>query len=132
VVRNDRNTAKASDKGACTVNAFAIAAQVPFFMAQAALRGAGRRESRGFSLQPGVNKNFTGKVAGFKLTRVTRGCQRLAWFLQNHPVGRFYVEGRRHAFAVVNGVVVNDASRTRPSSTSVVEAAYKISADNRE
>lgn len=125
VIHSDRNTTKVADRACCTVHAFSNVAQVPFFTARLAIKLAGRRDNGSFSLA------WADGVAGYKLTKVTRQETTLARFLAKHPIGRFYVEGRKHAFAVINGKVVDVEAHPMGSRT-IVEAAWTISVNNRE
>lgn len=129
VVIVNKNTAKSpAARNGCTVNALAVAGQVPFFQAEIALRNAGRKDGKGFSIDRAVAK---GSIKGFRFVRVTRGRQTLGQFLQKHPVGRFIAWTRDHAFAVVHGKVA-DWNYGLESQRSIVQAAYIVKADTRD
>jgi hypothetical protein len=127
LVATDRDTAKTGEPKSCTVNGLAIAAQTPWVIASNALRRAGRSPGKPFNVASAIS---AGKVKGFKFTKVTRGKTSLGKFLENHPIGRFYVLSTTHAFAVVHGKVL-DWSKTMGANR-IVEAAYKVKPDNRE
>lgn len=127
VTYTNKDTAYTMDKNSCTVNALAIAAQVPWVVASNALKQAGRRPDRGFVDETAIK---AGKIKGFKFTRVIRKPISLAKFLVKHPLGRFYVGSPRHAFAIVNGKVYDRLAKLGASRRIVT--AYTVKLDNRE
>lgn len=131
IVKKNLNTTEIADSASCTVHAFANAAQVPFFAAYLALQQAGRKPCRGFSLQHKGKYGYVGNVAGYKVNKVTRGKTTLSEFLAKHPIGRFYVEGVTHAFAVIHGKVV-DTLRGSMARSRKIEAAFTVTENNRE
>jgi hypothetical protein len=131
VVRSKGNTTHITDRGNCTVHAFSNAAQVPYFVADRVLQGAGRVRGRGF--------NIAGrKVAGYKLANALRGNASIRQygyvglneFLASHPIGRFYVQTNNHAFAVVHGKVVDNLPVAGGNRRLV--NAWTITVNNRE
>ena len=122
------DTTKIVDRQSCTVVAFANAAQVPFFAAYLALQNAGRTPRKGFSLQRGVNKTYVGKVAGYKVTKVTRGTTTLG---EPPSIRSAHSTSRRHRLAVIHGKVVDNADGSLAKSRKI-EAAFTITENNRE
>jgi len=104
-IPNPINSAAAKgDRRSCTINALSNAAEIPFDVAQQIGFKAGRVVNRGFQgskLIP-VAKRYGVVARKLRFKRMT-----LRKFIKTHPVGRYYVENNRHAFAVVNGAVVD-------------------------
>ena len=119
----NRNTTAINDTGACTVHAFSNVTGIPFFAARQTLKAAGRRDNKGFDIDGK-------KVAGWKLGRVLRVPTTLREFLAKHPIGKFYVQTRTHAFAVIHGRVVDNLSNAGLNRKLV--DAWTITANNRE
>ena len=116
------------DRHACTVNALAITAQVPFFVAQLALRRAGRKPNTGFDIDKAAAKN---RVRGFRFRKVRAAAKgTVRKFIEKHPVGRFLVTTRDHAFAVIHGQVQDWLSENQ--GRKIVTGAFTVTADNRE
>jgi len=101
--KNSINSAAArNDRRSCTINALSNAAEIPFETAQQIGFMAGRKLNQGFlgtKLIP-VAKRYGVVARKLRFKRMT-----LQRFIKTYPVGKFYVENNRHAFAVINGVV---------------------------
>lgn len=107
-VASKGDTTHTGDRRACTVHALSNVAEVPFFVAQTALRKAGRKTNQGFHMDVACSKNLIhgfrfNQVRGFRFKPVTLGA-----FIAKHPVGRFLVMTTTHAFAVIHGKVVDN------------------------
>jgi hypothetical protein len=104
-VASKGDTTHTGDRRSCTVHALSNVAEVPFFVAQAALRQAGRKANKGFYMDIAAGKNL---IRGFRFHKVNRKPVTLGKFLAKHPVGRFLVMTPSHAFAVIHGKVVDN------------------------
>jgi hypothetical protein len=96
----------------CTVRAFALVAGVEYIDAHTACRLNGRLNCRGFV---GFDSKVVkiGRLLGVELRHIRRSGT-LARLLRDFPRGTLMVSVSRHAFAVVDGVVVD----THPQSPS--------------
>lgn len=117
------------EQNSCTVSALACAANIPWARAYEIARLAGRKPKKGF--QSGVLLSCCNDI-GVKFEEIALPVQkrssyhkrtakrniwsdkfthcRLSTFLKANPKGRFYVTMRQHAFAVIDGVVVDPGS----------------------
>lgn len=127
VVKMDKNTAKAKDNKACTVNALAIAARIPWFVASNALRQAGRTPGKGFAIQLAIHMK---KIKGFKFTRVNRGKVQIGKFLTAHPIGRYLVTTSKHCMAIEYGKILDWGTKVTPRMW--LEDVWTVKIDNRE
>ena len=110
----------------CTVVALAAAADIPYSEAHALLAKAGRLPRHGFKLRLWLdNQCFAARMRGGKFRLGKYSVERvvmfnrdrvtLAQFLRDFPRGRFVCRKRSHAFAVIDGKVLNlfTGARTR-------------------
>jgi len=102
-IRTTENIAASEgDRRCCTINALSVSAGIPFEIAQQIGFMAGRKLNHGFhgtKLIP-VARRYGVVARKLRFKRMT-----LQRFIKTYPVGKFYVENNRHAFAVINGVV---------------------------
>lgn len=92
------------DKNACTVNALANTTGMAYEIAHAICAAAGREKGKGF--WPKIILKHAKKY-GVTSRKVLRSSLTLQKFIKKHPQGKFYVASSRHAFAVVDGVVLD-------------------------
>lgn len=108
------------DKGSCSVNALAIAADISWEEAQSLLASAGRKINK-----PCSPEKLT-SVAGYKFKQVVNERMSLAEFVRLFPRGRYIVHIYNHYFAVINGkchdyyrhgnfTVIKEAWRVKPA-----------------
>lgn len=98
----------AGERYDCSVRALTLAAGIPYAEAHAAFQGVGRVTGKR-TPWPVSTDLYTRR--GYTLhTTVTGVCGRVrymtvAQFVKAHPVGRFILHRRGHAFALIDGVV---------------------------
>lgn len=116
----ENSKAARGDRASCTINALSVTAEIPFEIAQQIGAKAGRRRGSGFQPRKllSVAKRYGVVSKKLRFKRMT-----LQKFIKQHPVGKFYVATRVHAFAVIDGVV-NDW-RDNPAMCILVEG-YEI------
>ena len=87
----------------CTVRALAIAAQIPYADAHAALELAGRKHRHGVRMVDALDE----LQALFKIEKVVPSydTRTLGKFVKKFPTGRYLCRISNHCFAVVDGVV---------------------------
>lgn len=106
------------DRRDCTVRALAVAAGVEYEVASMTLSAGGRRVKKGMTV-PELRRIYEGVLHMQPLDAVSAIQPRLVDFLAAHPQGRFVLVKRRHAFAVVDGVV-HDWESTTNERTAIV------------
>ena len=112
------------DTNACTVNALANTSNMPYAVAHEIAEAAGRKRGKGF--WPSVLL-FHAKKYGVKSKKVLRSSLTLQKFIKKFPVGKFYVASSRHAFAVVDGVVLDwkdNGAKVRLKEGYKIEGSY--------
>lgn len=90
----------------CTVRAWANAFNAPYLTSHAWLKKHGRRHRTGMTAEEvskamracGKTKIVFGPYTGDNRISVAAFCKK-------HPVGRYYVASRGHAFAIIDGIV---------------------------
>ena len=103
----------------CAVRALAVAADISYDEAHAALKRNGRKDKR--ATYPASTRGVAAEY-GFVEEPEKRG-KTLAQFTRQQPVGRYLVRIRNHALAVVDGVVHDWPDTSGPRSR--VRAAYR-------
>ena len=100
------------DKGAitkehndCTVCALSNTSGLPYYQAHKIAKDAGRKMRRGFQTVKLITHCINNLNMPFK--RLEQKPMTIAKFIQMFPVGIFYVRRSGHAFAIINGVVVD-------------------------
>lgn len=97
---------KNKDKNACTVIALAKVMDSDYPTCYKFMASQGRKHGRGM-YDDDVDKAFL----SMKNTKVVKGPYSLtnritvSKFIEKHPVGRFFVCSRGHAFAIIDGIV---------------------------
>jgi len=112
------------DSNACTVNALANTTGMPYDVAHVICAASGRPPGKGW--HPSLIL-LHAKKYGVKSKTVLRSRQTLQKFIEKHPVGSFYVATSRHAFAVVDGVVMDwqaSGPKTRLTEGYKIEGTY--------
>lgn len=96
----------------CTVIALAATAKIPYMEAYAIAEAAGRKRNKGFN--SGKLIKFFNKQQGATLFRkVKRSPITAQKFCKNYAEGRYFVRKRGHAYAVVDGIVI-DTTAPKP------------------
>ncbi len=100
------------DKDDCSVRALAVACGVPYAVASVALSVTGRRVKQGTDLETTIrlHEEFLGMVR----VRSAKGMD-LETFCLVAPKGAYVVHKKGHAFAVIDGIVHDWESTTKPS-----------------
>lgn len=111
-----------SESNDCTVQAFTNATGIPYPRVWAAFRSNGRKAGRGVKLADKAQS--VAHSLGVKLTLVRRSGT-LRKLLSDYPEGRFIVRVRRHAFAVVSGIVI-DSWEQKPGRQ--IKSAWRVAA----
>lgn len=111
---------KPGEKLDCSVRALAVAADISYDEAHAALKEAGRPDGK---RTPHATSRELYRKLGFRCCIIRQGgiaCHGLRMtlmqFIAANPRGRFIVHRRGHAFAVLDGVVHDWARGTGPRS----------------
>lgn len=110
------------ERADCTVHAFSNATGCHYEKAHAALAANGRRKSCRYRLHQ--HAHDVGRTLGVKLELVRRSGT-LRRFLSDYPQGRFIVRVSGHAFAVVDGSVID---RTEQSPDRHIKHAWRVEA----
>jgi len=93
----------------CTVRALAISAGIKYYIAHHIARDAGRKNRRGFYV-PKIIKEA--KKNGLQFYKCVRSSITIQKFLKKYPKGRFYCRRSGHAFAVIDGVILDTTPNT--------------------
>ena len=93
----------------CTVRALAISAGIKYYIAHNIARDAGRRSRCGFYV-PKIIKEA--KKNGLQFYKCVRSSITIQKFLKKYPKGRFYCRRSGHAFAVIDGVILDTTPNT--------------------
>ena len=99
-IHSDRSTGF-NDRGACSVNALATVADIPFLEAQALMAAAGRKHGRGVRM---TTKWWT-KVPKYRFAPVIRSTHTVGRFIKKFPTGRYVVRKKGHIFSIIDGRV---------------------------
>lgn len=91
----------------CTVRALAASAGIAYELADSIAADAGRDAGRRFKSRLLIE---AAKRQGITFRKIRMGSRTLRKFLREHPIGRFYLRKRGHAFAVINGVPTDSTS----------------------
>jgi hypothetical protein len=99
------------DKNDCSVRALAVACGVPYAVASMAFSVLGRRLKAGTDLR--TTERLHEEILGMERIQAAEGMD-LGTFVQYATKGRFVVHKRGHAFAVVDGVLHDWETTTKP------------------
>lgn len=88
------------ERADCTVAALAHAASIPYELAYAIAKDAGRKAGGRAYFEPIV---ALAKTRGISLRKVRLGTRTLERFLRERPEGRYIVRVRGHVLSVING-----------------------------
>jgi hypothetical protein len=108
------------DTDNCTITALATAARLPYEEAYRIGKEAGRKHADGFYLELLMHKAFQ---LGINCVRLAVDRMTIKTFIQNYPVGRFIVNRRGHAFAIINGIVYDHLQN---SSRQIIKSAWMV------
>lgn len=114
------NPSKGGDINNCTITALHLAAGIPYLRAHEIGFLAGRKPNRGLYLKElfAVARKEGIRFRKQRIRRMT-----LEKFVAKNPTGRFVVEKRGHAFAVIEGRVF-DTIKT--GGKSIITKCYKV------
>jgi hypothetical protein len=125
------------DRNACAIAAIAVAAGQPYHTVAAAAQALGRRHGHGIRVPLfwDLIRKFGGTVEQCGSPALVKRLGRqprvtLRTFLRQHPTGRFVVELRSHAVAVVDGILYDTALMTRTLGSHVRAYAAFPAADS--
>lgn len=108
----------------CTVRALATAAQIPYDTAHSIAKSAGRKNRRGFRTTL-LLKHAEKHGVNAARTALGRRRVKVSTFIRQHSEGRYIVRIRRHAFAVIDGVIHDLDRIVKPGC--LVTHAWRIS-----
>jgi hypothetical protein len=97
------------DNNNCTIVALSTAAGIPYTEAYQIGKVAGRKHGRGFYT---ARLMQFAKRRGIAHRKIKTGGMTIQKFLQKHPVGRFVVNRRGHAFAIIDGIIYDHLQNT--------------------
>lgn len=109
----------------CTVVALAATTGLPYDEAHRIAEKAGRLLNKGFRSEKLI-KYFNAKHGRNQFRKVKRTTITLQKFCKKYPRGSFYVRKKGHAYAVIDGVVVDC---TRPKSLERIKEAWRFIGD---
>lgn len=109
----------------CTVVALAATAGLPYDIAHSIAEAAGRKKNRGFNSAK-LLKFFNKKQGSTQFKKVKRSTITVQKFCKNYSTGRYFVRKRGHAYAVVDGIVID---RTKPKPRERILEAWKFVGD---
>lgn len=98
-----------SERATCTVLALASAAKIAYELAHDIAKDGGRANGRPIHSAKVI---AAAKKRGLSVKKI-RYNGTVARFIRTHPTGSYYMSKRRHAFAVIDGVV---SDHTAPGS----------------
>jgi hypothetical protein len=90
------------DNNNCTIVALSTAAGLPYTEAYKIGEKAGRKHGRGFYTCKLMD---TAKKNGIDFRKIKTGGITIQKFLKKNPTGRFVVNRRGHAFAIIEGTI---------------------------
>ena len=96
----------------CTVVALAATAGLPYDVAHSIAEAAGRKRNKGFNSAK-LLKYFNKKQGTTQFRKIKRSTITVQKFCKNYPTGRYYVRKRGHAYAIVDGIVI-DQTKPKP------------------
>ena len=115
------------DRANCTVIALANATGLSYDQADMIAEAAGRQRNRGWFVTRILKAGgfpFTVTWHGrYQVDGTKRRLNTLAYFVSQHPRGRYILCTRRHAFALVDGIVL-DTAIVGPRS--IVTESYRL------
>lgn len=119
---NPRDRSESKD---CTVRAICIAAGIRYADAHACCELAGRKLNRVFFSQKGLNVAKTLGLLDYDVVPPLQGTYTLSEVLKLYNRGRYVVEGRHHAFALIDGVV-HDMANYNIGLNTKIESVWRI------
>ena len=102
------NSSGLRENNDCTVKGLARASGVLYAVAHSAMKAAGRKERKGVRLAALIEDR---KIPGFLFRNLNIPTMTIARFVRENPTGRFLIRRRKHAFAIADGVVLDDNKR---------------------
>jgi hypothetical protein len=90
------------DNNNCTIVALSTAAGIPYTEAYRIGKESGRKHGKGFYTHKLMN---TARKNGIVYRKIKTEGMTIQKFLQKYPEGRFVVNRRGHAFAVIDGTI---------------------------
>lgn len=109
----------------CTVVALAAATGLPYDEAHKIAEKAGRLFNKGFRSEKLI-KYFNTKHGRNQFRKVKRTAITVQKFCKKYPKGSYYVRKKGHAYAIINGTVVD---RSRPKALERILEAWQFVGD---
>lgn len=113
----------------CTIRALALSSGIKYEVAHKIGKDAGRKKRCGFYPEKLLEEAKKSNINFFKIIDEYGDGVRtfqpttIKEFVKNHPSGRFYCRRRGHAFAVVDGVILDN---TRNTPRQIIADAWKF------
>jgi hypothetical protein len=102
----------------CTIRALALTASIEYSVAHKIGKDAGRQRRRGFHCQTLLDQAqksgilFSRIIGRGKDLNLVSAPVTIGEFIKNHPTGKFYCRRSGHAFAVVDGIILDNIRNT--------------------
>lgn len=109
----------------CTVIALAATTGLSYDVAHSIAEAAGRKKNKGFKSEKLI-KFFSKKQGSTQFRKVKRSAITVQKFCKNYPTGRYYVRKRGHAYAIVDGIVID---QTKPKPRERILEAWQFIGD---
>jgi hypothetical protein len=122
--RNSSSSFSGVEANDCVVRAFSLALNRPYSEIHASCKSHGRVDKKGTS---GFTVEAVAKEYGMESIKADwsiRGALTLSQFIAANPTGKFYMNRRGHAFALIDGVIHDWARGTGPRTRII--AAFKV------
>lgn len=111
----------------CTVVALAATAGIPYGTAFVIAKQAGRQDNRGFRSETLI-KYYSKLYGKNQFRKVKRSTITVQKFCKKYTEGKYFVRKRGHAFAIVDGLVVD---KTKPKPLERIVEAWQYIGDNK-
>lgn len=109
----------------CTVVALAAAAGLPYDEAHNIAEKAGRLANKGFRSAK-LLKYFNSLYEQSQFRKIKRTSITVQKFCQKYPQGRYYVRKKKHAYAIIDGTIID---RSRPKALERILEAWQFVGD---
>jgi hypothetical protein len=115
-------SAAEGDRRDCSVRALSIAANLPYEHCSKLFAHHGRK--RGHATPTHISDGIHDDLGMQQVPLLPRGWLTVTRFIAEHPVGRFVVHRRGHAFAIIDGVIHDWSRGTGPRSR--IKKAWRV------
>lgn len=109
----------------CVVRAICTAAQIPYAQAHEACRAAGRKTCHRFFTYKGLARAKADGLLDYSVVPPFHGTYSLSRVLKMYSQGRYVIETRNHAAALIDGVIYDKASQGMGLNTKI-ESVWRI------